>query len=183
MFCCVLNLYGFKSFINLLVSFYLGKKYLVWKFPIWNSEGTLTVVTVHVFNMWLCTYHGKHIISHENSSIPPDPLEYPEWSLCFSQGQRLFLDISGNIIGYCLWKLKILTILHKSFFGIRIHHNPNCWCALSLQGSKARGPLDSAGAVDLDSSVSRSLSGTRKVSKVWGECIYLETSDNMPWNN
>lgn len=42
----------------------------------------------------------------------------------------------------------------------------NCWCALFLQGSKARGPLDSSsGSVDLEASVSSNLSSTNKVSK------------------
>lgn len=61
-----------------------------------------------------------------------------------------------------------------------IYYNLNHWCALSLQGSKARGPLDSSGAVDLDSSMSSTLSSTSKVSKAWSECTYLETSDNIP---
>ena len=76
MFCCVLNLYGFKSFVigGLIVSLCLGKKYLVWKFPVWNTKGTLTVLIVHACNMWLCAYHGKHIIARENSLIPQDPL-------------------------------------------------------------------------------------------------------------
>lgn len=52
-FCCVLNLYGFKSFVvdSLFISLYLGEKYLVLKFPVWNTEGTLTVVIVHACSM------------------------------------------------------------------------------------------------------------------------------------
>lgn len=45
----------------------------------------------------------------------------------------------------------------------------NCWCALFLQGSKARGPLDnSSGSVDLEASVPNTLSSTNKVSKACG---------------
>lgn len=77
MFCCLLNLYGFEYFVidGLLVSLYPGKKYLVWKFPVWNTEGTYIVVVVHTCNIWLCTYHGKHIIAHVNSLTPQYPLK------------------------------------------------------------------------------------------------------------
>lgn len=64
-----------------------------------------------------------------------------------------------------------------------IYHNLNCSWALFLQGSKARGPLDSSGSVDLDSSMSSTVSSTNKVSKVWDNCTHLDTSKNIPWNN
>lgn len=139
-----------------------------------------------MWNMWLCTYHGKHIAGHENSLILQDPSSCQR--LCwmkflfpfgkkgiFSHFRKLNLILSVKITDpNCATQISLVC---------PIYHLLNCWCALSLQGSKARSPLDSSGSVDLDSSVSSTLSSTNKVSKAWDNCTYLGTSKNIPWNN
>lgn len=139
-----------------------------------------------MWNMWLCTYHEKHIIAHENSLILQDPLSWQRLSwmkFLFPVGKK---DISRHFRKSDLVLSEKITdsdCATQISLLCPIYHNLNCWCALSLQGSKARGPLDSSGSVDLDSSMSSTLSSTNKVSKAWDGCTYLDTSKNIPWNN
>lgn len=139
-----------------------------------------------MWNIWLCTYHGKHIIAHENSLILQDPSHWRRLSwmkLLFPIGKKgIFRHFrKSNLI--LSVKITDLNCATQISLVCPIYHNLNCWCALLLQGSKVRGPLDRSGSVDSDTSMSSTLSSTNKVSKAWDNHTYLDTSKNIPWNN